>query len=180
MNTRLLTAGVLAGLAMFVWGAISHMALPLGEIGIQTLPDEAAVLDVLKDKIRDQGLYLYPGEKDMAKAQELLKVKPRGLITYTPASTPFSLGASLAVQCLDEIIVGLLLAWLLAKAAGSLPGLGAKIGYSLVLFVLATAAYLGPYWNWYGFPILFVLANAGNWMVAAVIGTVVIAKVMRW
>ena len=32
MNTRLLSAGVAAGIAMFVWGAISHMAL-LNEIG---------------------------------------------------------------------------------------------------------------------------------------------------
>jgi hypothetical protein len=31
---RILLAGVLGGIAMFVWKSITHMALPLGEAGI--------------------------------------------------------------------------------------------------------------------------------------------------
>ena len=31
---RVLTAGLLAGLAMFVWESVAHMVLPLGELGM--------------------------------------------------------------------------------------------------------------------------------------------------
>ena len=178
MSTKLFSAGLLAGLAMFVWGAISHMALPLGEVGIQTLPDDSAITAFLKDKIKAPGLYLYPGEKDMSKMEQLLKERPRGLLTYTPAGTPFSMGLSLGVQCLNDILVGLLLAYLLSKAA--LPGLGAKMLYSVVLILFATAFYLAPYWNWYGFPMVFVLANTIDGIIAGVIGALVVTKWMRW
>lgn len=180
MNTRLLSAGLAAGMAMFVWGAISHMALPLGEIGIQSLPDEAAVAAVLKDKVKDAGLYLYPGEKDMSKFEQVVKDRPRGLLTITPAGTPFSMGSSLGVQCVNDIFIGLLLAWLLSKAAASLAGLGAKLCFASVLAIFATLAYLGPFWNWYGFSAAFVVAGAVDAVVACVIGTLVIVKIMRW
>lgn len=66
MNTRLLLAGVAAGVVMFAWGAISHMVLPLGEVGIQPLSEEAAITAVFKDKIKGPGLYLYPYSQDSA------------------------------------------------------------------------------------------------------------------
>jgi len=34
---RILLAGVLAGIAMFVWTSIAHMALPLREAGIDEI-----------------------------------------------------------------------------------------------------------------------------------------------
>ena len=165
-------------MAIFVWGAISHMALPLGEVGIQTLPDDSAITTFLKDKIKSPGLYLYPGEKDMSKMEQILKERPRGLLTYTPAGTPFSMGASLGVQCLIDILVGLLLAYLLSKAA--LPGLGEKLLFSVMLILFATTFYLAPYCNWYGFPIAFVLANTIDGIISGVIGALVVTKWMRW
>jgi hypothetical protein len=38
MTKRIILAGVLGGIAMFIWTAIAHMALPLGEAGIGEIP----------------------------------------------------------------------------------------------------------------------------------------------
>ena len=46
-----LGAGIVAGIAMFIWGAVSHMALPIGMMGIKMLPEESAVLSTLADKV---------------------------------------------------------------------------------------------------------------------------------
>lgn len=46
---------------MFLWGAVSHMVLPTGEIGVKMLSDEPAVLAVLAEKVKDPGVYLFPG-----------------------------------------------------------------------------------------------------------------------
>ena len=35
---RLLLAGIVGGIVVFIWGAITHVVLPLGEMGIQNLP----------------------------------------------------------------------------------------------------------------------------------------------
>jgi hypothetical protein len=36
---RILLAGIVGGIAMFVWTSIAHMALPLGEAGIAEIPN---------------------------------------------------------------------------------------------------------------------------------------------
>ena len=38
MTKRILLAGVLGGIAMFVWASLAHMVLPLGQTGIKEIP----------------------------------------------------------------------------------------------------------------------------------------------
>ena len=45
--TRILLAGLLAGLAVFAWESIAHMALPLGDAGIKPLSNEQAVVTLV-------------------------------------------------------------------------------------------------------------------------------------
>ena len=47
MSARFILAGVLAGVAMFMWGAISHMMLPWHEATMETFRDEDLVAEVL-------------------------------------------------------------------------------------------------------------------------------------
>ena len=42
---KILLAGIIGGIVMFVWTSIAHMALPLGEAGINEIPNESAVLE---------------------------------------------------------------------------------------------------------------------------------------
>ena len=57
----ILVAGVLGGIAMFVWTSITHMALPLGEAGINVIPNESAVLNAMQSSMGEKtGLYIFP------------------------------------------------------------------------------------------------------------------------
>ena len=43
---------------MFIWTSIAHLVLPLGEAGIQEIPNESALLSAMQSNIGDQtGLY---------------------------------------------------------------------------------------------------------------------------
>ena len=47
---------------MFVCTSIAHMALPLGEAGINEIPNESAVLSAMQSSIGDKtGLHIFPG-----------------------------------------------------------------------------------------------------------------------
>ena len=47
---------------MFVWTSVAHMALPLGEAGINEIPNESAALGAMQSSIGDKtGLYIFPG-----------------------------------------------------------------------------------------------------------------------
>ena len=62
MTFRIFLAGVLGGIAMFIWTSIAHMFLPLGHAGVREIPNEAVVLAAMQTNIGDQsGLYLFPG-----------------------------------------------------------------------------------------------------------------------
>jgi hypothetical protein len=57
---KILLAGILGGTAMFIWTSIAHLVLPLGETGIQEIPNESAVLSAMQSNIGDQtGLYFF-------------------------------------------------------------------------------------------------------------------------
>jgi hypothetical protein len=59
---KILLAGILGGIAMFIWTSIAHLVLPLGEAGISEIPNESAVLSAMQSNIGDQtGLYIFPG-----------------------------------------------------------------------------------------------------------------------
>src|SRR5438874_9295526 len=62
MTTRTFAAGILGGIAMFIWTSVAHLALPLGEAGVREIPNEQAALAPLQQNIGEkEGLYLFPG-----------------------------------------------------------------------------------------------------------------------
>jgi hypothetical protein len=51
---KILLAGILGAMGMFLWTSIAHMALPLVEAGIGEIPNESAVLSTMQSSIGDQ------------------------------------------------------------------------------------------------------------------------------
>jgi hypothetical protein len=90
---KILLAGVIGGIAMFVWTSIAHMALPLGEAGINEIPNESAVLSAMQSSMGEKtGLYIFPGlgvgksamreEKNetMKQMQQRIAANPSGIL----------------------------------------------------------------------------------------------------
>ncbi len=160
---RILLAGILGGIAMFVWTSIAHMALPLGEAGINEIPNESAVLGAMQSSIGDNaGLYIFPGlgvgknatrqEKNeaMKQMQQRIAANPSGILMYHPPGRPFAFGKSLAVEYSTEVLQAILVIWLLAQTrVGSF---GGRVGFVLIAGFLAAITTNVSYWNWYGFP----------------------------
>src|SRR5690242_8940730 len=108
MNKRILLAGLLGGLALFVWEFVAHMALPLGEAGVKALANEKAVIAYLKENVKEEGFYFFPAPEDrpgmtaqekqqaMAKAAASMAGGPVGIMVIhpngAPALTPGQLG----------------------------------------------------------------------------------------
>jgi len=54
MVKRILLAGLVAGIALYVWESLAHMVLPLGELGVRGLGNEAAIIAAVKNfKLRE-------------------------------------------------------------------------------------------------------------------------------
>lgn len=163
---RVLLAGILGAIVMFIWTSIAHMALPLGEAGIGEIPNEPAVLSAMQTNIGDNtGLYIFPGlgvgkngsrqerSEAMKHMGEKIAANPSGILMYHGPGRPFGLGKSLGIEFVTELLESVLVIFLLVQArVGSFAG---RVGFVLVAGILSAIATNVSYWNWYGFPSVY-------------------------
>jgi hypothetical protein len=163
-TTRIFLAGLLGAVAMFVWTSIAHMALPLGEAGVQNTMNDGALLTALKSTVNDKdGLYIYPSMglgPDATHAQRneamksyaaTLEKNPSGFFIYHPAgSRPMNMGKYLTIEFATELLEALLAVFLLAQTR--IFTFGGRVGFVTTAGILAAIATNVSYWNWWGFP----------------------------
>ena len=163
-TTRILLAGILGAIAMFAWTAISHMALPLGEAGVQNTSEDEALLAAMKTTVKDKdGLYTFPSmglgpdathaqqSEAMEKFAAKLEKNPSGFFLYHPAgSRPMNMGKFLTIEFITELCEALLAVWLLAQTR--IVTFAGRLGFVTVAGIMAALATNVSYWNWWGFP----------------------------
>jgi hypothetical protein len=163
MTKRVLLAGLLGGIAMFIWSFVAHEILPLGEAGVTEIPNEAAVLSAMRSSIGDAaGFYIFPGmgrapnassqqkQAAMQQYEQKLAANPSGLLIYHPPGAKLMFGQQLTTEFVTEVIESLLAVILLAQA--HLLSYSARVGFVFLTGVVASIATNISYWNWYGFP----------------------------
>ena len=183
MNARILWAGILGGVVMFIWNFVAHDVLPLGEMGVREIPNEDAVTSVLQTNLGDNsGFYVFPsggltpgatGEQKkaaMKKAEEQMAAGAGGVLVYRPKRI-FNFPKRLGIEFVTEVIESLLAVFLLAQTG--IRGFGGKVGFIFTAGILAAIVTNVPYANWYGFPKDFTLAQ----MVMTVVGYLLIGIV---
>jgi hypothetical protein len=163
-TTKIFLTGVLGAVAMFVWVSIAHMALPLGEAGVQNTMNDDALLSALKSTVNDKpGLYIYPSmglgpdathaqrNEAMKSYEATLEKNPSGFLIYHPAgSRPMKMGKYLTIEFVTELCEALLAVWLLAQTR-IVTG-GGRVGFVTATGIIAAIATNVSYWNWWGFP----------------------------
>ena len=183
MSTRVILAGIVGGIVMFIWNFVAHDLLPLGEMGVRLIPNEDAVTSVLQTKLGDtSGFYVFlsggltPGatreqkEAAMKKAEEQMAAGAGGVLIYRPKRI-FNFPKRLIIQFATDVAEALLAVFLLAQTG--IRGFGGKVGFVFTAGILTAITTNVPYANWYGFPKDFTLGQ----MIIQVIGFLLIGMV---
>jgi hypothetical protein len=166
-TTKIILAGLLGAIAMFAWTSIAHMALPLGEAGVQNTMDDEALLTAIKANVKDKdGLYTYPSmglgpdatHAQMSEAMKTFPAKleknPSGFFLYHPAgSRAMDMGKFLTIEFVTELCEALLAVWLLAQTR--IVTFGGRLGFVTAAGIMAAIATNVSYWNWWGFPTVY-------------------------
>jgi len=181
MAKRIVIAGLLGGIAMFVWASVAHIFTGLGGVGIQEIPNEKVVLSAMQGALgQNQGLYMFPapGREGMAGYQARLDANPSGILIYHPPGMKAMEPKQLVIEFLTEVIEAFLAVFLLARTR--ITGFGAGMGFMVLLGILAALCTNVSYWNWYGFPTsysaVYMLMQAVNFVVVGLVAVPILKK----
>jgi hypothetical protein len=178
MGKRVILAGILAGVGMFVWSTIAHVALPLGEAGVKRVPNEPSLLGPMRATLGDAGgFYIFPSADaggNMQEYEKTLASSPSGVLIYHPPGYPLAFGRRLTVQLLSQLLEAFLAVFLLTQAR--IRSFGGRVFFVTVVGIAAACSTNLEYWNWYGFPSIY---EAG-YMTAQIVGFAVAGLIAAW
>ena len=177
---RIVLAGILGGVAMFLAGAFTHVVLPLGEAGIKQLPNEEPVVSAIKSNVTEPGFYFFPGMPPGASGEQKqqweqrIRTGPVGILVYTPQGQAPLEARQLLREFLSNVLAALAAAYLLAQTR--LASFGARVLFVTALGLVCWLAISVSLWNWYNFPTTYTLAELAH----ELIGFAVTGLVLAW
>jgi hypothetical protein len=100
-----------------------------------------------------------------------------GLLVYHPPGRALTFGKWLAIEFATELLEAILAVWLLAQTR--LVTFGSRVGFILVVGIIAAIATNISYWTWYGFPTVYTATYMFVQMVGFLWVGIVAALVQR-
>jgi len=167
MRGKYLLYGTLAaGLTLFVWQTISHVALPWHEATVKPFTNNAAVVDAIRANTSGNGVY----------------ASPQGIVaavSFTPdmADKSKAMGGNMAKQVVIDLVAALILCVLVARTA-----VGRKRDTALTLGIAGLAAGIITElsgWNWLGFSASYAVVNLIDLAIQFALAGIVIAWVYK-
>ncbi len=176
---RTLIASILGGFLVFGWGAFIHKVLSVGKAGMHALSDqdaEQALLDAMKSRFHDPGIYVLPGvdldSQDEAKLkafEERFERGPNALIVYNPTGSKPISSRKLGTEFLSNVLASFVAALVLSRTRALFP---TRVVVVMLMGLFAWLSVDISYWNWYRFPdeytIAQVLDQGGGWLLGGI------------
>jgi len=178
---KIVSAALVGGVVLFIWGGFSHMVLFVGA-GFKRLQDEDKLIQSLKTNKDEQGLYFFPS-KDLqhsTKEQDVLwetqfRNGPAGLLVFRAVGgSPFS-AAKLVTQFISNLTSAFIAAFVAVSLCG---GFWKRVFTVTIIGIAACSAVSTIYWNWYGFPTAFFVAQILDMTIGFFLSGLVICKML--
>jgi len=179
---RWLIATLAGAATIFLWGGISHMVLLKG-IGFASMSNEERIVSTLRTSLPGDGLYFFPSidlrgsptQEENAAWEARFRAGPTGMVIYHAAGDAPVSTKKLSVQFLSDVLASGIASYVLSLAVVSY---WRRVGIAALLGVFGLFAISSIYWNWYGFPNAFFLAQAVDMIVGWSLAGAVIAKLI--
>ncbi len=181
---RLIIAALLGGIVMFAWGAFAHMFLGVGDAGVVSMPNEAAMAAAMKANLSEPGFYFLPGldkrqqasEEEMAAWTAKYKEGPTAILIYDPTGEEPMSPKRLCVELASNIAAALVVGMILIFASVSF---GRGVIISTLVGLAGWLSINVSYWNWYRFPANFVTSELVEQIIGWLMAGFVLGYILR-
>jgi len=186
MAKRVVIAGILGGVVIFLWGYLAHTVLGLGEVGLKELSNEQAVVGALRASTSEPGFYFFPGvgmttgasPEQMRAAMQKAAGGPYGIVIWHPSGAEYITPRRLGVQFGLNVVQALFAAILLSCATG-LSSYVSRVGFVFLAGLLAALSTNIEYWNWYSFPSNYTLGYMATQIIGFLLAGFVVAGFVK-
>jgi hypothetical protein len=189
MSKKMLIAGLVAAVIMFVWSSIAHVALPTAEAGISTTQNEDTIIAALKSNLDHDGFYFLPGhawtqaksgpkeqrDASMAEFQKKVEAGPRAMIIYHPSGAKMFEPKMLVREFLSDIAAAFIVVWMLLMALPNLRSFASRVLFVTLTGLLPWIVVDFSYWNWFEFPTAYAMAQMVDYVVGALLAGIFLA-----
>jgi hypothetical protein len=186
---RIILAGIIGGIVMFVWSFVVHTVLHLPkEMGPQQIQNEDAVVAALKQSIPGSGVYAFPWmdmSQDMTPEQEKAwtdryQAGPNGLLVYRSVGDEPMAPKKLVIEGVADVLAAIVAASILTMMACTFAG---RVAGAFAIGVIAWLCISVSNWNWWGFTFGYIGGEAidivGGWLIAGIVMAMMIGKARR-
>ena len=183
---KIIIAGLIAGIANFM-AAFALQVSGLHDLKISRFKDEKAVEAVLRENAPEPGFYFLPyadttglPPKDAAKAKQALMKEIHKRMFVTGAIRPSGgkpISESIILQLITCCLCSIALAALLCGMGKK--SFGRRLGVTFTIALFGFAAFMVPFWTWFGYPGSFILVELVDTVILWGITGSVIALLFR-
>jgi hypothetical protein len=190
MIKKIVLGGLLGGVAMFVWGAVSWTVLTWHDDSMQRFSNEQVVARDLDWYAPSSGIYILPNpnkfadelneEQQQAATQDALarmKAGPFIFVSINKAGADAEDPRQFIYALLVNIAVAAVISWmiLVMDFPGYLQRLTMIVGIGFVVAVMASF----PHWNWWKFSDIFAITSFLDMWATFAVAAVMIALVSK-
>jgi hypothetical protein len=178
-------AGVVGGIILWVWGFLAWVVLPLHTTTMPNVPNEDVVMEVLKNNLPSEAVYVFPGmPTDMSHAskaayEEKYKRGPRGMIIYNPKGDEPMMASEMISGLIIFMISAYLAAWLLSRSTAITASFFSRVVFCGLLGVLMSFYGHLSAWNWMGFPFNYTTAQIADAIIGWLLAGLGIAAIVK-
>ena len=182
---RILLAGAVGGLLMFIWSAVAWIALPLHTSTISAMANEDSVITAMKSGMNKKSVYMFPARPKSGDqvAIDLWKKQfnqgPVGMVVYNPTGASDVMLAEMGIGLLDSILTAMLAAWLLSRSTAAKSGFFTRVMFCGALGLFICLAVHVANWNWMMYPVDYTTAWVADSLIGWVIGGIGIAAFVK-
>jgi hypothetical protein len=170
---KIIIAGIVGGILIFIWGFVAHMQLGIGEMGVQPLSpqQESAIMPVLRENVRAPGFYFMPGgagaenmnkmtPEQMNAYEEKYKAGASGIMVIAPigepafSNLPMRLAKELGTDIIAALLGALVIFWGVPRS-GIFRTVGMALAQGLMAWFLISASYN----IWFRFPKEYIIGE---------------------
>lgn len=185
---KIALAAVLGGLALFVWGAISHSVLPLYHGALHKFTNEEAVTQAIAANTPHSGTYFLPNhpeyppgasEAERNALDEKMKQRMANgpiIIAHIRVGAMSGIAPYLVMELITDIIAALFVTLLMTTAMQL--SLGMRVLFSVGVALVMVFDNSASTWNWYSAGGDYFFAETVDAVVGWALAGLVIAKLL--